>query len=770
MAKRAFIIAIENYTRMQEGLNSTLPGTHKNALAFRKWLIDTQKLDKRDIFFCTEDKKLKGRTADATRSAIKEELSRFKAVARDTTDDMFFYFSGHGFCYVDIDDLPTADVLLASDFVKRDVSGDACLKLDEIQRWLKFGLGSVTAPGSTGCGHFYFIDACRNTISAKDIKVADLGLAHENSVRKKAPIYTLWSTTTGAVASVAGGFPEALIDGLNGKGKAKRFFEGSFTVLFDSLWRYIQDRLGTELEPRAEGGDGVILKLGPSLKYTCTVNVKNAGAADTFQIEVKNELNQVVETLTFTGAKSTFEQPPDDYFVLVQPKPPGTASVEPSGPVPADLFDDCALQFEKRPLTGAGAATSEIRRGGTRGKPAPAIPTASVTVTVPAGAEVVFHGAKGKAEHVTKSGPIQLLPGAYRVDIHDLRGVVVDRRKATIDAGAQTLDLTAVPPSPLRNALLGAIPGTHHDGLVDFSESLGPTPDQGMDLWLALIGGSRIIGAGDFSKLGPLPLATFDHPASGDAVIYVLGGFDKPTARLRVAADTDWRAPIAAIAPHASIPGLFEMVAPPGPPGFRYLTVQVDDNAPITFGVCSLHGRGTLVTLVQTPAGALQVQQFILPLKRFRTSLPGGTGVWTHGGTEMRDLDGPLRMIRRCVEVQRAFARGEDLRALMTKPELQALLYFKWFEPIVALLSGYELARRGDVDDLRIAVQNLRKYFKGLPDNEALAQLAGLPAVRPASPPMVLDGFQAFNLMAGAPGLPPVESLVFRGPWTIWRV
>jgi hypothetical protein len=237
-----------------------------------------------------------------------------------------------------------------------------------------------------------------------------------------------------------------------------------------------------------------------------------------------------------------------------------------------------------------------------------------------------------------------------------------------------------------------------------------------------------------------------------------------------VAADTDWRAPIAAIAPHASIPGLFETVAPPGPPGFRYLTVQVDDNAPTTFGVCSLHGRGTLVTLVQTPAGALQVQQFILPLKRFRTSLPGGTGVWTHGGTEMRDLDGPLRMIRRCVEVQRAFARGEDLRALMTKPELQALLYFKWFEPIVALLSGYELARRGDVDDLRIAVQNLRKYFKGLPDNEALAQLAGLPAVRPASPPMVLDGFQAFNLMAGAPGLPPVESLVFRGPWTIWRV
>jgi hypothetical protein len=772
MATRAFIIAIENYTQMQEGLNSTLPGTHRNALGFRKWLIDTQKLNPSDIFFCTEDPTLEGRTADATRSAIKQELSRFKTVARDTTGDMFFYFSGHGFCYVDIDDLPTADVLLGSDFVKRDISGDACLKLDEIQRWLKFGLGSVTAPGSTGCGHFYFIDACRNTISAKDIKVADLGLAHENSVRKKAPIYTLWSTTTGAVAGVAGGFPEALIDGLNGKGKAKRFFEGSFTVLFDSLWRYVQDRLGTELEPRAEGGDGIILKLGPSLKYTCTVNVKNAGAADTFQIEVKNELNQVVETLTFTGARSSFKQPADDYFVLVQPEPPGTASVEPSGPVPADLFDDCALQFEKRPLTKADATASEIRRGGTRGKPAPAIPTASVNVVVPAGSEVVFHGAKGKAEHVTKSGSIQLLPGAYRVDIHDLRGVVVDRRKATIDAGAQTLDLTAVPPSPLRNALLGGIPGSHHDGLVDFSESLGPTPDQGMDLWLALIGGSRIVGAaGDFSKLGSLPLATFDDPAKGDSVIYVLGGFDQPGTRLRVAVGADWHAPPAPIAAHPTIPGLFEIVAPPGPPGFRYLTVQVDDNAPITLGVCSLRGRGTLVTLVQTATGALQIQQLILPLNRFITTLPEGSGIWVYGSdSEMKDVDGPLRMIRRCVEVQRAFARGEDLRALMTKMELQTLLHLKWFEPIVALLSGYELARRGDVDDLRLAVQNLRNYFKGLPDNEALAQLAGLAPVMPSSPPMVLDGFQAFNLMAGAPGLPPVESLVFRGPWTIWRV
>ena len=772
MATRAFIIAIENYTQMQEGLNSTLPDTHKHAHDFRQWLIEKQQLAPGDIFFCTDDPRLEGRTADATRSAIKQELKRFKEVARDTTGDLFFYFSGHGFCYTDIDDLPTADVLLASDYVKRDESGDACLKLDEIQRWLKFGLGSVTAPGSTRCGHFYFIDACRNTISAKDIKVADLGLAHEPSVRKKAPVYTLWSTTTGAVANVAGGFPAALLDGLHGKGKAKRFFEGSFTVLFDSLRGYIEDRLGTDLEPRVDGGDGVILKLGPSLKYTCTLSVTNAGATDEFEVQVKNELNQVIETFTFTGATRTFQQPPDDYFVLMHAKAPGSA-IEPGGQVPANLFDDCALQFEQRALAPQDAAASEIRRGGTRGQ-APddiPVPTASVSFVVPPATEVVLHGAKGKVDHVKASSTVELTPGAYRMELHDYRGVVIDRRKVRIDPGPQVIDPATTPATPLRQALLTGIPGTHQQGLIDFSESLGPIPDQGMDLWLALIGAARIVGPSDFSKLGQLPLATFDDPATGDSVMYALAGFEQPVGRLSAAVSQDWRTPLARIAGHATIPGLFEIVAPPAPPGYRYLTVQVDDNAPITFGVCSLHGRGTLVTLAQSPEGALQIQQFILPLRRFVNRLPEGSGLWLGGSDpEMKDVDGPLRLVRRCVEVQRAFARGEDLRALMTRRELESLLYFKWFEPVVALLAGYELARRGDVDDLRIAVQNLRGYFKGLPDNEALAHLAGMNPVMPSVPPIVLDGFQALNLMAGQPGLPPAEALVFRGPWTMWRV
>jgi hypothetical protein len=266
-----------------------------------------------------------------------------------------------------------------------------------------------------------------------------------------------------------------------------------------------------------------------------------------------------------------------------------------------------------------------------------------------------------------------------------------------------------------------------------------------------------------------LPLANFDGPGI-DTAVYVLAGLEQSNATLRAVLSPDWRAKPAPIPPHKDFPGLFEVVAPSGPPGFRYLTAQVDQNAPMTFGVCSLPKRGTLVTLSQARTGALQIQQFILPLRGFKNQLPEGSGLWIGGGDPaLNDLSAPLGLIRRCVDVQRAFARGQDLRAVMTANELEFLLYFKWFEPIIALLAAYELVRRGDMNLLPTVVGNLRNYFKGLPDTEALAALAHLPPVVPDVPPLVLEGFQALNLMSDRPGLPPVESLVFRGPWTMWR-
>ena len=118
----------------------------------------------------------------------------------------------------------------------------------------------------------------------------------------------------------------------------------------------------------------------------------------------------------------------------------------------------------------------------------------------------------------------------------------------------QEVDLRRFVQSALRDALLARLP--HGGGAVEFSETLGgPTPDQGLDLWLALVGAARILQGAqdDFSKLGPLPLASFfDVPAQG-APVYVLAGFDEPPERVVLTLDgtPEW------IAPHPELPGLF---------------------------------------------------------------------------------------------------------------------------------------------------------------------------------------------------------------------
>jgi Caspase domain len=782
MTKRAFIIAIENYTQMQESLGVSLANTHQHAVEFREWLIDVQKLAPGDIFFCTEDPGVNGRTDGATRTAIKDALKRFQKQFKDQTGDLYFYFSGHGLCYTDVDDVPTADVLIGSDYAERSVSGDACLKLDEIQKWLKQCLGSVTDAGSPRAAHYYFIDACRNLANEKEIKVAPLGLTYDFSNRKKAPVFTLYSASIGAATYVGSGFHDALIEGLKGKGKAKRWYEKTLAILFDSLCGYIEHRLGTELDPRIDGGgDGLIREIPKPWDYSCTIKVKDATAADRFQFEVKNNQELLVKSHTFKGPIGSFKLPAEEYSVQVRLTSPGAGVIQPDTPQSAELYDDCTLEFRKAPNP---PVPGPPRGGppGPRGPTGPILPP-SLNVLPPAGARIIVHGTSFNA---LGTGTLRafMSPGKYTLETHDLRGIVVDRRRVTVKHGETNIDLTQLHQSPLRASLLQNIPGRHNflppDGTVEFSESIGPMPDQGLDLWLALIGAARIVGGNDdFSKLSPLPLANFDNVGPNQSAFYLLAGFDEPNVRLQAVVAEDWRATPVPVKQHPGFPGLFELALPSGTPGSRYVTVQVDDNASTTFCTCMLPMRGTLVTLSRGHSKDLRIQQFILPLKQFQQQLPYGSGLWIdqrHNDLEnpFNNINAPLRLVRRCVEAQRAFARGQDLDQVMNHEELKFLLYFKWFEPIIALMSAYELVRRGKLESLPEVVKNLRSHFHGLPDTEALSKLAGKEWNMPETPPLLLEGFQALNLMAQqldfpSANIPPSDTVAFRGPWNIWR-
>ncbi len=749
MPRRAFIVAIERYDAVVSGLAPQLPGTHASARAFRDWLAQERGVDPADIFFCTEDEALEGRTAGATRAEIVAELGRLHDVGKDTTEELYCYLSGHGFCYTDIDGARLTDVLVGADFRTLAASGDACLRVDELQKWLKLCLGPAH--------HFYFLDCCRNAVSEREIKVAVLGLTYQRSALGDPTVYTLLSTTEGRAAAVESGFASALIDALKGEGRAKVWWRGNaMAVLFGSVTTYIKARLPNQpVDERKEGsGEGLIVELAPPPRFTCKVVVDGARTSDRFDVRVVNSRGDQVAAAPFEGGTWRDQRVPDDYLISVSE---GARELPCLDPLPVDLYQDATVRFSLE------APVAAAPGGEANGDEEPEPPTAvgHLRVVAPDYGSVELRGAGGEdalagAAELSEDLP----PGQYTLDVLDRRDVRVGRRHVAIAAGeSNTIHLAELRSSPLRDALLASIPGQHGGGNVDFSETLGPTPDQGLDLWLAVIGAARIVRRDptEFSKLGPLPLASFDDAPSGATGFYLLAGFEDPETRFAAAFD-DRRVPEPAQVPtHPSFPGLHELVVGDAGPGSRLLAVQVGESTPVVLPVCALPSRITLVTLTLGQDGGLRIQQLLLPIGHLAHEVP------------ISPPEPGMAPVRRIVEIQREFASGRDLADVLTVSELGKLLDVKWFEPVTAILAAYELARRGRGDQLGTAVRNLRAFFSEVPDVEAIARLAGDPhSAAPAAPPLVLEGLLALDLEELELPLPQ-ERLDFRGPWTMWR-
>ena len=93
-------------------------------------------------------------TPAAPLQAAADAIAQLVREGRDRTGTLFVYFAGHGFHLEDIQQ--GTDVLAAADFCSPETSGNACLRLDELQSGLRRWLGS-----GESSDHFYFIDACR---------------------------------------------------------------------------------------------------------------------------------------------------------------------------------------------------------------------------------------------------------------------------------------------------------------------------------------------------------------------------------------------------------------------------------------------------------------------------------------------------------------------------------------------------------------------------------------------------------------------------------
>ena len=782
MTARAFVIAVEDYGK--GNFLPSLPGTNDQAEEFIQWLVQTKKLKKADILCCA-DKKVKARTAGTTRAEIIAELAKAVNQWADSTEEFYFYFSGHGFSYSTSAFEKSVDILVASDFKDLATGGGACLKLDEIKTKLWKALGPKH--------HYYFIDACRNQIPQDAIDPAGTGLGFPTSQLGTPTVYKLFSTAQGAVSKTESGFTPLLIKALNGGGRAKGLRTGRMYVIFDLLGEYLRKELeaqGQDVDFAREGsGEGLLLELKPIPKTSCEIKIANAKPTDEFILTI-HDIKDFEQKKTFKGGSFQFNIFPEDYsFELKHAS--GKVLRKPPPDDPVDLYDPCVLNFELKISPPSSKATKkslgfEAVAGAAAIVP-PDAATTEVTAPQPPATPVtgMLHVKGPGTEHTEievlslRTGEVhrapqefkeQMSPGDYVVKLRE-RGITVSKHEVNVKAGkTKTVNVLARPTDKVRSSILKAVKADDVDGASVFSErSLGPLASQDLGLWLSLFGASRIVGEpGEFSKLEKLKLETFDDIKKNQAVVYVLAGFEKSEGPFGVGLssgpEVDWQV----LKPVKGLEKIYELRLP-AHVGSHLLSFKIPKRSPITCATHCLPNRATLATLAQNKDGALIFHQSILPIQHLQKYLDPKVGKYLSGNM--------LSMVRTITLAQSQFARKRSVQEQLerTDPQIwEDLVDHKWLDPVLALIAAYDVIRHGTIEQakklLKVVNSNLKNHFEGIGDIEAIAKLLGTKWQLPKSPPLFLDGVLAFDEIQEKQILPlSPDRLDYSSPWTVWQ-
>jgi hypothetical protein len=355
-----------------------------------------------------------------------------------------------------------------------------------------------------------------------------------------------------------------------------------------------------------------------------------------------------------------------------------------------------------------------------------------------------------------------LAPGAYKAHLRDGNFKLASQSFKVSRGTRLNLDFMPKISKGAHLSLSHTVPtrGT----LIDFSETLSNIPDWNLNLWLAVLGASRILGAPDtFSKLQSLELETFTDAKRGKSVLYVLAGeLEDQVPACDVGTSPEWQM----MRPVPKISGLFDKKIEfnPGPLLVTYATTQKETSTILVYG---LPNRATLLTFANHERYGRQMQQFILPIHSLNRYISSRE-------SEYLRHTPPLPLVRYISTAQRLFAVQSPIEGHTYQGSERYwfdLLYHKWLDPIMALISCYELIRRGLAEKqkqfMKEVLANMRNYFPGFADTEIIAKLLDEPFSPPKIPPLLMDGLMAI----GTKGILPLpeEKLEFNGIWTAWR-
>ncbi|YCM44589.1 caspase family protein [Verrucomicrobiaceae bacterium 227] len=744
MASRALIIAVQEYPKTTLGMmEKTLPGVIDSAVAFKQWLEQKwleENVAEHHIIFCSEPPQPGGLGAswDEIVSSL-EQLQKDSVIA--STDELFFYFSGHGFRF-ERSFGTQSDVLVASDFESR---GNLCLKLDEIVNWLRSHLGRGK--------QYFFIDACRNVLDSSQIRVNDT-LPWNPTINGEASSYVLQSTVSGAPALVASAFASTLLGGLRGESRAKIWSENpanGMLVRYDSLRTYLKKKLSNEqpITSRVDGEDGetdaIFRRLSPPPESTLKVDLKNMVAGQKATLIITRLRDRSTRSLEITSSLE-LQVEPDNY--LIEITSPDLA-FQPAGEQEIDLYEaKQELVFEVDPL-GLEMSFS----------PPPTEIEADVELQLPDTSHLEIRGIDQEINRTIRNSGTETLPhGRYETTLRANSGTIL--RKMTLDLGkgtAKAFDPVGIRTSTPHGNILREL---NQPGVSPwFSESLGGgMDDPDLSLWLTILAGGKIIGSNArFSKLSHFKLHDFSALSPGSSAIYVIAGFESSQRTLKIATGMGPEVEWTKTTTPNGLDGIKEGVLTP-PQGPAFISLQIDDLESITIASCQLPNRVTLLVLTEEEDIPV-LTQFILPLGHLADELePRFKNQLTQRN--------PLADLKFLAQATRAFRHRRKLAGEFSGSELTELLDGHWLDPVGAALAAYELARRGDHHLLHQIAGHLMRHFPDFPDGPAIARLAGQ-EIPPVGVPLFLEGWLPLSRSPEAPPAPN-GNLNYRSPITSW--
>jgi hypothetical protein len=491
-------------------------------------------------------------------------------------------------------------------------------------------------------------------------------------------------------------------------------------------------------------------------KYTCEITIDNAQPTDQFTLSISTQGGKPIEE-KFRGASHKFDMKPGYLEITVShPK----ATIVQKKPPPSEeglgFFENLEMRFEKE-----AAPPARQRRHSA---------TATVSLRGLPADEIQFENL-GSGAVKTAQGALtsKVDPGDYEVKVRQ-GGRTIGRKRLNVKGGRLKLnmsDLVDVEPSPIRDQLVKVITQHEDPPIKRLAKTLGSLSNWDLSLVLSMLGAARIVSVPtEYPWLSQLPLTSFVQMNAGDSPVYVLAAFDKTKGDFGVGVSDNENVAWQQMSKVRKL-GIHEQLIPAAP-GPHLVSFKIPDQPPITYATHCLPNRATLVVFTKNLRGRLSLHQYILPIRSLFAFLQPEVLQYL--------ASDPLQIVRLMFLAQIQFARKRPIFGKDGGPiqDFTDLLYGKWLDPIMSLIGAYELIHQGalknDPNTLNTMLNNLRKYFAGLPDTEAIAKVAGQRWDLPQGAPLLRESVLAFDETQEQRILPlPYDQVDYGSAWTSWR-